>query len=399
MKPGVRDAIVCRSTSGSERHAAGVHAQDLLATLQVGAVHDDLAVEAPGPHERGVEHVGPVRRGHDDHALARVEAVHLDQQLVQGLLALVVGAEPRAAHAGASLADRVDLVEEDQRRRLLLRLLEQLADPSGAQPDEHLDELRARHEEERDVRLAGDRAREQGLAAPGRTQQQHALGDAPAEPLVLLRVRQEVDDLAELVLGLVHARDVGEGGLHLLAVVDLDLVLAHVQRRRRRRAHAAEDEPVDEPHHQHERQDVEDERREHARLLELVRDVVRGQQGPEVAVGRPVGGEGRREVGLLTVGVRVRAGDARGPDREGAGDVARLDVLHEVGVVERDRVRVPHIAGEDQERQEEQREDQPGAEPGPRHAGSAGSALRRPAVPLRLVVVGHSAIFPPTSEI
>ena len=104
--------------------------------------------------------------------------------------------KPGAHRAGATLADRVDLVQEDQRRRLLLRLLEQLADARGAQADEHLHELRARHEEERDVRLAGDRAREQRLAAPGRSEQQHALGDAPAQPLVLLRVLQEVDDLA-----------------------------------------------------------------------------------------------------------------------------------------------------------------------------------------------------------
>ena len=80
------------------------------------------------------------------------------------------------------------------------------------------------------VGLTGDGAREQRLAAPGRPEQQHALGDAAAEPLVLLRVLQELDDLAELLLRLVDARDVGERGLHLLAVVDLDLVPAHVER-------------------------------------------------------------------------------------------------------------------------------------------------------------------------
>ena len=75
--------------------------------------------------------------------LRRVEAVHLDQELVQRLLALVVRAEPGAHRAGAALADRVDLVQEHQRRRLLLRLLEQLANARGAEADEHLHELRA----------------------------------------------------------------------------------------------------------------------------------------------------------------------------------------------------------------------------------------------------------------
>ena len=257
---------------GGQGHAAGVHAQDLLATLEVGAVHDHLTVEAPGPDQCGVEHVGAVRGGHDDDALAGVEPVHLDQQLVQGLLALVVRAQAGATGAGAALADRVDLVQEHQGRRLLLRLLEQLAHARGAQAHEHLDELRAAHEEERHVRLTGDGAREQRLATPGRPEQQHALGDASAQPLVLLRVGQELDDLAELFLGLVDARDVGERGLELLAVVDLDLVLAHVQRARGARAHPPEHEPVHGEHDQQERQEVEDHRQQHAGLLERVDD-------------------------------------------------------------------------------------------------------------------------------
>ena len=54
-----------------------------------------------------------------------VEAVHLDEQLVERLLALVVtAAEPGAAVT----ADGVDLVDEDDRGRRGLRLLEEVAD-------------------------------------------------------------------------------------------------------------------------------------------------------------------------------------------------------------------------------------------------------------------------------
>src|SRR6266550_7959602 len=89
-----------------ERLAADVHVEDRAAALDVGAIEHDLAVEAAGPQERRVEDVRTVRGGDDDDVGAGVEAVHLDQDLVQGLLALVV----RAAEAGATLAaDRVDL--------------------------------------------------------------------------------------------------------------------------------------------------------------------------------------------------------------------------------------------------------------------------------------------------
>ena len=51
----------------------------------------------------------------------------------------------------------------------------------------------------------------QRLAGPGRPDQQHALGNAPAQSLVLLRGLQELDDLAQLFDRLVDTRHVAEG--------------------------------------------------------------------------------------------------------------------------------------------------------------------------------------------
>ena len=172
-----------------------------------GPVEDDLAVEAARPQQRRIEDVGPVRRGDDDDAGVGVEAVHLDEDLVEGLLALVVA----TAEAGAALAaDRVDLVHEDDARAVALGLVEQVADAAGADADEHLDELRAGDAEERHAGLAGHRPRHEGLAGAGRAHEQHAPRDPGAEGVELLGILQELDDFLELGLGLVHAGHVGE---------------------------------------------------------------------------------------------------------------------------------------------------------------------------------------------
>ena len=160
-KPGVPRAISAGLTSSRERHAPHVHAQDLLAAAHVGQRHYDLAVEAARAQQRRIEHVGAVGGGDDDDAFVALEAVHLHQQLVERLLALVVAAaEARAAVA----ADGVDLVDEDDARRVLLRLLEHVAHARGADADEHLHEVGARDGEERHLRLAGDGPRQQRLA-------------------------------------------------------------------------------------------------------------------------------------------------------------------------------------------------------------------------------------------
>src|SRR5207244_7233782 len=107
-----------------------------------------------------------VRGGDQDDVVLQLEPVHLHEQLVQRLLALVVAAtETRAAVA----TDGVDLVDEDDAGARLLRLLEQVADARGADTDEHLDEVGSGDREEGDARLTGGRACEQRLTGSGRT--------------------------------------------------------------------------------------------------------------------------------------------------------------------------------------------------------------------------------------
>src|SRR3546814_5573263 len=85
-----------------------------------------------------VEDVGTVGGRDQDDSAARLEAVHLDEELVEGLLALVV----TAAHAGATVAtDSVDLVDEDDGGSILLGLLEQVTDTGRS--EEHTSELQS----------------------------------------------------------------------------------------------------------------------------------------------------------------------------------------------------------------------------------------------------------------
>src|ERR1700674_177765 len=133
LKPGVWRASTCRSTVESSGLLRACTSRIERRPLMSGR-----ASETGGSKRRGHKRAGAVLGCDDDDVRIGVEAVHLDQQLVEGLLALVVA----AAQAGAPLAsDGVDLVDEHDARRVLLRLVEQVADAAGADADEHLDEL------------------------------------------------------------------------------------------------------------------------------------------------------------------------------------------------------------------------------------------------------------------
>ncbi len=99
--------------------------QNAFAALDVGTIDHDAAVEAARPEQRRIEHVGTVGRRDEDDAFVGLEAIHFDEELVQGLLALVV---PASEARATMTADGVDLVDEDDAGRVLLALLEQVAD-------------------------------------------------------------------------------------------------------------------------------------------------------------------------------------------------------------------------------------------------------------------------------
>ena len=190
------------------------------AALAVGRLHRDAAVEASRTQQRRVQDLGAVRGPRTITFVLGLEAVHLGQDLIERLLALVVTAADPAHVARARAPDRIELVDEDDRRRRLLGLLEEVAHARGADAHDRLDELRCRHGEEGGVRFARDGAGQQRLSGPRRPVEQHAARDSRAELRVALRVLEEVNDLDELVFGLVDPGHVIEADSVLLAGPD-----------------------------------------------------------------------------------------------------------------------------------------------------------------------------------
>ena len=69
-----------------EEDLTGVKAEDLRASGLLRAIDQDLAVEAAGAQQRGVQDFGPVRSGQQHETATRVEPVKFGQQLVERLL-------------------------------------------------------------------------------------------------------------------------------------------------------------------------------------------------------------------------------------------------------------------------------------------------------------------------
>jgi hypothetical protein len=109
----------------------------------------------------------------------------------------------------ADLAERVELVDEHDARRLGFGLREEVAHARRADADEHLDELRAAQAEEGDFRFAATARASSVLPVPGGPTSRTPLGIFRRSPCTSRRL-QELDDLLELSPRFVDTRDVAE---------------------------------------------------------------------------------------------------------------------------------------------------------------------------------------------
>jgi hypothetical protein len=112
--------------------------EDLQTTPEIGPRHNNPPVKSARPQQSWIQHVRAIRRRDQDDTLVSLEAIHLDQELIQSLLALVV----TSAHSGASMpTHRVDFIDEYDAGRLLFSLLKKVSNPGRAHAYKHLDKV------------------------------------------------------------------------------------------------------------------------------------------------------------------------------------------------------------------------------------------------------------------
>ena len=192
---------------GCERHFAHMHLQNLLAALHVRIRHNDLAIETTGPQQCRIKNIRTVRRRNQDDAFIGFKTIHLDEQLVERLFTLVIA----AAKACATMSThRIDFVDEDDARCVLLCLFKHVAHTGCADADEHFNEVRTRDCEERHIRFARNGASKQSLTRARRTHKQHAARNTTAEALEFLWITKKLNNLFEIFFRFINASDIRE---------------------------------------------------------------------------------------------------------------------------------------------------------------------------------------------
>ena len=207
-----------------------------------------------------------------------------------------------AAHTGTATlaADRIDLIDEDDGRSVLLGFVEQVTHAGCAETDEHLHEVGARHGVERYAGLACDGSRQQRLTGARRAVQQHATWNAGTQGLVTGRILEEVLDLLDFLHGGILACHVGELGGRGLTFEQLAAVLlaTHAEHAAGT-AHAAHQEP--------EQREDDDERQNRSDQIRPDAGLLHGRRPPLGRVGLLHGLDHGGALGVRVVELHVLA--------------------------------------------------------------------------------------------
>jgi len=127
-----------------------------------------VAVESSGSDDRAVEGIEVVGRGHHDEVgLCTRPLERGDERAENRLLLEVVGF--------TALRDRIELVEEQQRRSVRAREREEIVDVARTFGTRRADEIGSTDRDQREPELTGGRTREERLADTGRPVQQDAV--------------------------------------------------------------------------------------------------------------------------------------------------------------------------------------------------------------------------------
>ena len=199
--------------------------QDLLAALDVGQADVDLTVEAARAEQGLIEDVGTVGGRHDDDAIVGIKAVHLDQQLVQGLLTFIM---TTAETSAALAAHGVDLVDKDDGRHGLFGFFKQVAHTGSTDTDIHFHEVRAGDGVERHARLTRTGAGQQRFTGARGAHQQHTVRDTCPQSVELAGGLEELNDLLQFFFFFVGTGHVSKGRLALALLLVLDLGTADI---------------------------------------------------------------------------------------------------------------------------------------------------------------------------
>ena len=129
---------------------SGMYLKDCFPSFQIRKFNRNSTVESTRTGKCRIKRFRSVCCRQDDNAVVSFKAIHLSQELVQGLFSFIISSDLSVT----LLTDRIDLINKYDTWCFFLCLLEQISDLGGTHTYKHFYEFRTGHREERYIGLS-----------------------------------------------------------------------------------------------------------------------------------------------------------------------------------------------------------------------------------------------------
>src|SRR3989344_1623322 len=182
--------------------------ENRLTLFDIGKIQNNSPIKPTRAKKRGIENVGAIGRRYDNNLISRLKAVHLNKNLVERLLTLIV---PAAKTSTAMAPDRINLIDKNNRGSGFLCRAKQIPHARSADADKHLDKFRRRNMEKRHARLPRNCAGKKSLSGARRAHKENTARNPRANLKKFLRVLEKFNNLFKLFFCFVHPRNIFKG--------------------------------------------------------------------------------------------------------------------------------------------------------------------------------------------
>ena len=210
---------------GAKRLVAGMNTQNLLTALHIGQSHIDLTVKTARTKKGFIENIRTVGGSHHDNAVIGIKSVHLDKELVKGLLAFIVTAAKTCA---ALAAHRINLIDKDDGGHRLFGFFKKVTHTGSANANIHFHEIGTGNGVERNAGFTGASAGQESFAGTRRADKQNTVGNPCAEGIELVGSLEEFNDFLKFSFFLISTGNIGKGCFALAFLLIFDLGTAHI---------------------------------------------------------------------------------------------------------------------------------------------------------------------------
>ena len=209
----------------SQRFILGMNLQNLFSSFHIRNSHRHLAIKTSGTQDSRIQDIHAVGSCHNNNAFVDPKAIHLYQQLIQGLFSLIMS----TAHTGTSTSCHcINLINKNDTGSVILTILKEVTNPGSAHAHKHFHEIRSGNRKKRNTCFSSHSFSQQCFTGSRRSHQKHTLGNSGSYLSIFLRFLQKIYDFHQIFFFFIKTSHILEGHLLILVCGHLCTTLAKV---------------------------------------------------------------------------------------------------------------------------------------------------------------------------